>query len=65
MTFNEHELRAMASTLRQQADRILDDLKGVIDLADQIDEAAAGRLGEAELQAAVDRLNAHLAEVWQ
>lgn len=56
-TYTAPQLRDTARHLREQADRILDDLKGIIDLADLLDGAAAGRVTEAELQAAVDANN--------
>lgn len=62
-TLNEHDLRAQACRLREQADHILAKLQGMTALADLLDSAAAGHTSQEELQQAVDAQNAEHKDV--
>ncbi len=61
-TYNEHELRAEARKLRDEAGRVLETLQRITAMADLLDGAAAGRVSQEQLQAAVDDMNAYSAE---
>ncbi len=56
-TYNEHELREIATNMRATLAGMQSDMDRTLALAATFDAAADGRVSEADLQAAIDAIN--------